>query len=152
MMHYVLGFAIHNGEVVLIRKAKPEWQAGKLNGVGGKVEPGETGYKAMRREYREETGVDVPESRWRHYATLLGEGYSVLCYVTNDKAAVRDAQTVEKEEVVRRYVETLTKADLIHNVRYLIDIATDTELASLSTFRYGFVGCDLTSSSACSIQ
>jgi 8-oxo-dGTP pyrophosphatase MutT (NUDIX family) len=28
-------------EVLLIEKQKPAWQRGKLNGVGGKIEPGE---------------------------------------------------------------------------------------------------------------
>lgn len=43
---YVAGFLFgpmprHN-YVALIRKNKPDWQKGKLNGIGGKVEAGET--------------------------------------------------------------------------------------------------------------
>src|SRR5690349_13991679 len=39
---YALGFLFDGtGRVVLIRKRRPAWQAGLLNGVGGKVEPGE---------------------------------------------------------------------------------------------------------------
>jgi hypothetical protein len=39
-MEYVCGFMFANDftEVALIRKNKPEWQRGKLNGIGGKVE------------------------------------------------------------------------------------------------------------------
>lgn len=43
--------------VLLIRKNRPQWQAGKLNGPGGKVEPGETPQGAARRELFEETGL-----------------------------------------------------------------------------------------------
>ena len=42
--------------VLLIRKNRPSWQKGKLNGVGGKVEAGETPTAAMDREFKEETG------------------------------------------------------------------------------------------------
>lgn len=88
---YVVGFVFdlrmeHGGSkqapptmVLLIRKAKPAWQAGHLNGIGGKVEAGETFPQAMAREAREEsTGpsasnlIDVSAESWRHFATLTG--------------------------------------------------------------------------------
>jgi 8-oxo-dGTP diphosphatase len=39
-MRYVLGFMFSSdhSEVALIRKRKPEWQRGKLNGIGGKCD------------------------------------------------------------------------------------------------------------------
>lgn len=64
MMQYVLIFPISPvfcgpgiENVMLIRKAKPAWQAGRLNLVGGKVEPGESFDLAAKREYTEETGL-----------------------------------------------------------------------------------------------
>ena len=41
--NYVLGFAFSkSGQMVLlIWKNKPEWQRGKMNGIGGKIELGE---------------------------------------------------------------------------------------------------------------
>jgi 8-oxo-dGTP pyrophosphatase MutT (NUDIX family) len=61
MQKYVLIFpdADADGDVMLIRKAKPEWQKGRLNLVGGKVEPGESFYDAAVREFGEETGLDA---------------------------------------------------------------------------------------------
>jgi 8-oxo-dGTP diphosphatase len=53
---------------VLIQKTKPEWQKDKLNGLGGKIEAGEYPYQAMRREFEEECGLDVPS--WTQYATM----------------------------------------------------------------------------------
>ena len=45
-------------KVVLIRKNRPEWQASKLNGVGGKLQDGETPLRGMQREFLEETGLE----------------------------------------------------------------------------------------------
>ena len=58
-MNYVVGFLFEASlERVLLRlKARPAWQRGKLNGIGGKVEAGETPFYAMRREALEEAGV-----------------------------------------------------------------------------------------------
>lgn len=57
-IEYVLGFMFNEDEskVLLIMKNRPAWQAGKLNGVGGKIEAGETPIQAMEREFAEETG------------------------------------------------------------------------------------------------
>lgn len=54
---YVLGFMFDHEEkhVLLIWKNRPKWQAGKLNGIGGKIEAGETPLQAMEREFTEET-------------------------------------------------------------------------------------------------
>ncbi len=72
--HYVVGFVVHKGDdfdsVVLIRKNRPEWQAGRYNGVGGKIEPGETAPVAMEREFREETGVTIPADAWDRMCTI----------------------------------------------------------------------------------
>ncbi len=64
-MNYVAGFLFepYMERVVLIQKEKPTWQKGRLNGVGGKMELGETPLQAMQREFREETGLDIPMSQ-----------------------------------------------------------------------------------------
>jgi len=81
MTNYVLGFAFDGrGRVALARKTHPEWQAGKLNGVGGEMREGETGLEAMRREFREEAGVSL--EYWSHFATLSFQDpeVAVFCY------------------------------------------------------------------------
>lgn len=71
--HYVLGFYFspHHSHVVLIQKLKPMWQRGKLNGVGGKLEDGESSATAMRREFKEEAGLDLHEDKWIHFGRLV---------------------------------------------------------------------------------
>jgi 8-oxo-dGTP pyrophosphatase MutT (NUDIX family) len=65
---YVIVFPIRHGSgpdhnVLLVRKNRPEWQKGRLNLVGGKIEPGETPEEAAVRELYEEAGFkSFPDS------------------------------------------------------------------------------------------
>ena len=72
MQRYVVGFLFSADQkyVALIEKARPKWQAGFWNGIGGKVEPGEDPAFAMHREFHEETGVILLPNRWEHTVTL----------------------------------------------------------------------------------
>lgn len=76
---YVLGFIFDtNGrEVVLIEKRRPAWQAGLLNGIGGKIEAGETPLQAMERECREECGLVEFVRPFRHFGCMRGRDYVV---------------------------------------------------------------------------
>lgn len=67
---YVAGFMFNpRADVVaLIEKKRPDWQAGFLNAIGGKMEGDETPDEAMRREFREETGIDCVT--WRPLVRL----------------------------------------------------------------------------------
>lgn len=62
MQKYVIVFAAavetHGQVFVLTKKDRPEWQAGKLNLPGGKMEEGETPEEAAIRELKEETGLE----------------------------------------------------------------------------------------------
>lgn len=79
---YVLGFAFDQyGAVALIQKNRPDWQAGKWNGIGGHREPGETGHEAMSREFQEETSMIIGPTRWRMAGQLKKAGdYRCLVY------------------------------------------------------------------------
>ncbi len=92
MKRMVLGFAFNPfaNKVLLIHKNRPDWQRGKLNGVGGHIEGSETSRDAMVREFREETGEIVPDFMWthagrmEHLPTMPGdEPWSVTVYCTS---------------------------------------------------------------------
>lgn len=70
--NYVLGFMLSpdHSQVLLIQKTKPEWQKGKLNGIGGRVEPSEQPFDAMVREFREETGLETTREQWTHFGHM----------------------------------------------------------------------------------
>lgn len=69
-MKYSVGFIFEKNltGVWLIRKNRPAWQAGKLNGIGGKVEPNESFLDCIKRESIEEAGFD---GAWNTFAELL---------------------------------------------------------------------------------
>lgn len=82
VQEYVLGFVFNKDlkRVLLIRKQKPEWQKGKLNGIGGKIELNETPFAAMSREMKEEADLDIPTDKWTQYCILNGNGWMVYCF------------------------------------------------------------------------
>jgi len=61
MIEYVIGiiYDTEKSQTLLIRKNRPEWQLGMLNGVGGHIEPSETPYEAMVRECKEECNLTL---------------------------------------------------------------------------------------------
>ena len=57
--------------VLLILKAKPEWQKGKFNFPGGSFEDGETAIECVAREFKEETDMDIPTQNWQHIGKIV---------------------------------------------------------------------------------
>jgi 8-oxo-dGTP diphosphatase len=96
---YVLGFAFdRHGAVALVEKKRPIWQRGLWNGVGGHVERKETHLAAMVREFKEETGMDVPAKEWRYAGRLRCEG-SWNCLVYTARVRALDLHTTTDERV-----------------------------------------------------
>jgi 8-oxo-dGTP diphosphatase len=78
---YVVGLAHDGSKMAFIKKNRPAWQAGLLNGIGGKVEELETFDGAMDREFREETGWQLPIA-WRPLLTMTYPGQAVIAFYT----------------------------------------------------------------------
>lgn len=109
--HFTLGitFSADGNHVYLMRKDHPDFQAGKLNGVGGKLEPGETFADCMAREGREESGYS---GTWHRLGTMSGDtkGWgNYLCEVfysfMSDKTA--EPHTCEREPMEKHPVADL---------------------------------------------
>lgn len=120
---YVVGFlfAEDGGAVVLVRKARPVWQIGKLNGVGGRVENGESLQTAMAREFREETGAATNWAEWRHFATIRTPVSVVhfLAFRARDRVAVC---TATDEEIVVQLLPLDVDHHCVANLRWLIPL------------------------------
>jgi len=124
---YVVGFAFSPDlkRVVLIRKNRPEWQRGKLNGVGGHLEVGETPHRAMAREFLEETGTEIAASDWMYLVTLdFPEAVLHVFFTVSER--VDTVQTVESEEVVVVNPRDIDNLKCISNLKWLIPMALET--------------------------
>jgi 8-oxo-dGTP pyrophosphatase MutT (NUDIX family) len=133
---YVMGFCFtpDKQRVVLTRKKKgPSYVVGKLNGVGGKLEEKEDGVEAMIREFKEETGVEIPDAAWEHFANLRGvhtnthDPFIVMCFRAFHIGA-NNVRTMEEEEVDLYFMHDLHPDDVPYNLRYLIPMALDVEV------------------------
>jgi 8-oxo-dGTP diphosphatase len=138
MTRYVLGFAISkSSRVLLIRKRRPMWQQGKLNGIGGKIEGNESDAEAMVREFWEETAVRTVKGQWHHFATLEGSEYEVICFVTYSNRLVQLAKSATDEPIEAHDIADLYNQDTLPNVPYLVGLANDEELQFPITLKYG---------------
>ena len=109
MRNYVVGLA-HDGQyMAFVRKNRPAWQAGLLNGIGGKVELNETFYEAMIREFKEETGTRI--TNWRRLATLTYPDQAMIAFYT---ARV-------SPDVLRGLYTATDEAVEVHSNRYWMD-------------------------------
>jgi len=127
-MIYVLGFAFIEDSVVLIRKERPLWQKGYLNGIGGHIEPEDkSGYAAMAREFEEETGIHTSWADWRWYAQMSNYKFMVNCFTTNlSTNVIPQSLTDEKIEVVS--LDNLPFVACLANVPWLVNMALDKEI------------------------
>jgi 8-oxo-dGTP diphosphatase len=118
-------FDLAGRNVVLIQKTRPEWQAGKLNGIGGKIEDGETGIEAMIREFQEETGVI--QKQWRQFIRIADAdetNYELLGYYCYVETQVTDCLLSLTDEQVAIYpIADIADLPVIKNLEWLIPIA-----------------------------
>lgn len=128
MQEYVAGFLFNRDRsmVALVRKNRPEWQNGRLNGIGGKIEPGEGQVEAQRREFLEETGVDIPEHKWDMKVILeKDDDWRVYFFCAFDEA-IWETRTVEDEEIIKMSVDLVMGDDkIIPNVKWIIGMCLD---------------------------
>lgn len=123
---YVLGFMFSASlrYVGLIQKAKPEWQAGKWNGVGGRVEALDFTYlDAMVREFYEETGVQTRNRDWFPIAIGAFPSGRVFIYAAQSEKVFDIKQTTaEKPDVFCVREIKYSDVDMIPNLRWFIPL------------------------------
>ena len=123
-------FSEDKTEVALIRKQKPEWQKGKLNGIGGKCEIGEYDNFAMVREFKEETGNETSRDQWDLFCIMRGkniddEEFEVVCFFTTGDLSKLKTMETEVVEIHKLQDINPLRNDMIENLCWLISLALD---------------------------
>lgn len=103
VQEYVVGYCFNPNvsQVLLILKNRPDWLKGCWNGVGGKVEYGETALAAMVREFEEEAGVKTSPVAWTPYFSIQAKDYYIHYYYMSDAKVFQAARAMTDEQVRR---------------------------------------------------
>lgn len=123
-MNYVCGFMKDSSDrIALVRKNKPTWQAGRLNGIGGGVEEGERPEHAMRREWREETSGLSPD--WSFFAELRFDDCAVHFFKANvDRLPALPSHNDIGEKIEVWDMSIVVRSTvIIPNLKWLIPLA-----------------------------
>jgi 8-oxo-dGTP diphosphatase len=126
MKSYVVGFIFNHNltRVVLVTKARPDWQKGHQNGVGGKIEEGERAVDAMVRETEEETGLITSANDWHPVVSMKRVSVTVeffaLCHV-----GAEEMVRTTTDEVVAWYDVSSLPRTVLSNLTWMIPLAID---------------------------
>lgn len=103
MINYVVGFVFESpNRVLLVRKKKPSFMAGKYNGIGGEIEPDEIPILAMMREAREEIQDDLKKAQihhhmWTEFACVRRPSACIYCFSISNEAITALADEQEND-------------------------------------------------------
>lgn len=127
MKRYTVGFVFDKGlrNVLLVGKTHPEWQNGKFNGLGGRIEEGESPIQCMVREVKEEADLFIAEAKWKEIASIeVGSEVGVIFFATEYEEDKGNAVAMT-EEKVEWFPSDKLPANVISNVRWLVPLAID---------------------------
>jgi 8-oxo-dGTP pyrophosphatase MutT (NUDIX family) len=135
MIKYCLGFARDfDGNVLLIEKNKPNWMAGCLNGIGGKVEDFEKFVSAMVREFEEETGVPTREEDWRLRGVLSHQNYEMRIYRCEKRIPADEPRSMTSERVGWFSMNEISSQRLVPNLAWMVPLVFDDSIPGYFDF------------------
>ena len=127
--HYTVGFLFSSDKkkVVLIRKNRPTWQSGRLNGVVGHVQDGETAEVCMHLEFHEGVWYNfLSAPTWHRYATMDSKDFVIDCFAATGDVNACHGKTDEAIEIIEvNQINALRVVDMIENLPWLIAMAID---------------------------
>ena len=130
MKQYVCGFLFNKSldSVLLIRKNRPKWQKGYLNGIGGLIESGEPPLTAMKREFYEETGITI--DRWEVTCQLnvIDKPEAIVVFyahVLKEETLYPFAVSKTDEQLEEIKISELNLNKVIPNLIWLIPLSID---------------------------
>ncbi len=127
MAKYVCGFVNFQDEIIFIHKARGKHKD-QHNGLGGKVEPGESVVRAMQREAFEEAGIVLSAKEIELKVVLKGQSndqiyeiYFFLCTVP-----VKEDLKSSSEGQVKWFKFGDFPPTCVHNLHWLVPLCMST--------------------------
>lgn len=124
-MEYVIvdckGYFQSEEDSLFIIKEKPDWQKGRLNLPGGKIEQGETPVEAALREVQEETGY-FNLSRTELMGILIDGESTIYCLRMTIDNWLRKEQEGTESYVWLPWHEVTNDPKLIPNLRIIVPL------------------------------
>lgn len=132
---WVTGFVFWRDQVLLVEKARPHWQAGRLNGVGGRCEPDEEPAQAMARECKEETGLTG--LTWTLKVVLHHQKGTVFFYVAAIPASALVApRNRDRSEPLRFVPVAALPYNVLANLRWIVPLCRDAAVSEFVEVEY----------------
>lgn len=132
-----LAFVTHGEDVLLLRRPAGKRFAGRWNGPGGHVEPGEDVQAAARRELREESGLDVSDLRLAAVIHESDGAQATLVFVFVGESEKRTLQPPRGLELAWHPVGHLAALDLVPDLSDLLPRALSANRTLFSTVQWG---------------
>jgi 8-oxo-dGTP pyrophosphatase MutT (NUDIX family) len=109
-------------QILLILKDRPEWQKGKLNLPGGRMEEGETPEEAAKRELHEETGLQA--WRMQQMGVMKDRQFTIHCLnaIAETHVELKPREGETEEVMWMPFHEALADKRLIPNLRVIIPL------------------------------
>lgn len=149
-LRFVLGFAFcqmrtgHDAVLLIMKRRGPQQIVGKWNGIGGKIEAGESPLQAMSREFFEETGRSVLAKDWRPVVRYVNaptpdypEGYAFDVFSTRLQTDYLQQTTDEPLHWWGVRAATLWEEptiEVVPNLRWLIPLCLDPHVGIAHVF------------------
>jgi 8-oxo-dGTP diphosphatase len=134
---YTLCFLTRGEEVLMLHRNRPP-NLGKWNGVGGRIEPGESPRMACLREVREETGYQLPNARFAGLLTWHGfEAPEGGLYLFTAPAPDEDPVAYEEGQLQwQPRAFTFTSDAVVDNLHYVLPAILDGTPPAVFHFDY----------------
>ena len=126
--------------MLLICKQRPAFQKGLWNGVGGKIERGETPAEAMRREFAEEVAGFAEQPNWQQFAVMsdpdVVEGTTDTIHVFRAYGSRFHPIALTDEPLTWFHLRMDLHPDtpMLESTRFLIPMANQSSVSALISF------------------